>query len=163
MNYIYILKLTNNKYYIGKTQTVKNTIDNHFSGLECEYTKIYRPQLVISIEIEILPQIDIIKTIKRYINRFGMDNIYSDVKYDKSSIINTPLSSQQNKKVFKNTVLSINEKRCYDPLMDEVLKYNVEQVDGPSDNNDYDYINNDSDYDSDDNINNTNNCNWYCG
>jgi predicted GIY-YIG superfamily endonuclease len=50
---IYILKLTNDKYFIGRTKTIKETIENHFNGIESQYTKEYKPLFIVSIIDEI--------------------------------------------------------------------------------------------------------------
>ena len=152
MYYIYILKLTNNKYYIGRTQTVKQTIDNHFAGSETEQTKINKPLITISIDIEISP-IDIINTIKRYIYKFGVNNIYGDIDYNNSIFNISPLLLQHKKIINK---IKLN-KRSYDPLMDELLKSN-EIIES---DNDFD---NSNDSDNDDNKNKKskyNRCNCY--
>ena len=42
MNFIYILKLKNNKYYISKTQNVENRYEQHLNGKGSSWTKKYK-------------------------------------------------------------------------------------------------------------------------
>lgn len=45
---IYILKLNDNKYYIGKTnRTVKNRYQEHLEGIGSFWTKKYKPLSVV--------------------------------------------------------------------------------------------------------------------
>ena len=43
MVYIYILKLTNNKYYVGKTNNPEMRLQSHFSLTGSQWTKKYKP------------------------------------------------------------------------------------------------------------------------
>ncbi len=43
MVYVYVLKLTHDKYYVGKTENPKMRLENHFNGHGCDWTKLYRP------------------------------------------------------------------------------------------------------------------------
>lgn len=43
MFYIYILKLQNGKYYIGKTHHLKNRMNDHFNSKGSSWTKIHPP------------------------------------------------------------------------------------------------------------------------
>lgn len=47
MEYIYILKLKNNKYYIGKTLNVENRFHQHINGTGSSWTKKYKPISII--------------------------------------------------------------------------------------------------------------------
>jgi hypothetical protein len=96
MYYIYILKLENNKYYIGKTETIRNTIYRHYNGLEVECTKVNKPIITINIIIEVYST-EIINTIKRYVHKFGRNNVYFDNIYDKY-ITDSPLFASKKPK-----------------------------------------------------------------
>ena len=52
--FIYILKLENNKFYIGKTENAEIRIENHFENNGSEWTKIHKPLSI----IEIIPNCD---------------------------------------------------------------------------------------------------------
>ena len=43
MVYIYVLKLENHKYYVGKTDNPKIRLDNHFKKGGSAWTKKYTP------------------------------------------------------------------------------------------------------------------------
>lgn len=162
MIFIYILKLSDNKYYIGKTTTVRKTIDNHFLGLESEHTKKYKPLGIISIEIEVT-QYDIINTIKRYIYRFGVNNVYSSINYYTNILNISPLLQQTQTKKNIIDIISLN-KHSYDPLIDEssTTSSMSSEYDDTQTESDYDY--NDGNIDEeDDKKNNINGWNCYCG
>ena len=40
---IYVLELENNKYYIGKTNSLELRLDSHFNGRGCKWTTKYKP------------------------------------------------------------------------------------------------------------------------
>jgi predicted GIY-YIG superfamily endonuclease len=44
---IYILKLQNSKFYVGKSHCPQNRILDHFSGNGSEWTKIHKPQSIL--------------------------------------------------------------------------------------------------------------------
>lgn len=73
-NYLYVLKLINNKFYIGKSKYVFQRIDNHFLGIGSQWTKIYKPLNI----IEVIPKIDNFdedKKVKQYMCKYGIDNV----------------------------------------------------------------------------------------
>ena len=43
MVFIYVLKLHNNKYYVGKTDNPDNRIENHYKNNGSLWTKKYKP------------------------------------------------------------------------------------------------------------------------
>ena len=45
----YVLELTDNKYYVGKTKDIKNRIENHFTTGGSSFTKIYKPLKIVLI------------------------------------------------------------------------------------------------------------------
>jgi hypothetical protein len=74
MVYIYVLKLENNKYYIGKTQNPKFRIENHFKSNGSEWTILHKPIKI----LEIIPDCDNYdedKYTKIYMDRFGIENV----------------------------------------------------------------------------------------
>ena len=71
---IYILKLKNDKYYVGKTHDVDARFLEHISGSGSLWTKLYEP---ISIE-QIIPNAtpyDEDKYLKEYMGKYGIDNV----------------------------------------------------------------------------------------
>lgn len=43
MSYIYVLALENDKYFIGKTDSLNFTINDHINFYDCNWTKKYKP------------------------------------------------------------------------------------------------------------------------
>jgi predicted GIY-YIG superfamily endonuclease len=48
-DYIYVLKLVDDRYYIGRSQNIVQRIEDHFSGNGSIYTKKYKPLNVVEI------------------------------------------------------------------------------------------------------------------
>ncbi len=74
MVYIYVLKLENNKYYIGKTDNPNIRLNAHFKCNGSEWTKKYNPLEI----IEIIPDCDKYdedKYTKIYMDKYGIDNV----------------------------------------------------------------------------------------
>ena len=74
MVYIYALKLEQNKYYIGKTNTPKFRIEDHFTSNGSEWTKMYKPLSI----LEIKPNCDDYdedKITRQYMDKYGIDNV----------------------------------------------------------------------------------------
>jgi hypothetical protein len=91
MVYIYVLKLENNKYYIGKTETPKFRIENHFSSNGSEWTKLYKPIKI----IEIIPDCDNYdedKYTKIYMDKYGINNVrggsYVQIELNEDNFLN---------------------------------------------------------------------------
>jgi len=71
---IYVLKLENNKYYVGKTTNPRIRLETHFSDLGSYWTKKYKP---ISIH-ELRPDkkdIDEQIVTQEYMKKYGIDNV----------------------------------------------------------------------------------------
>jgi hypothetical protein len=74
MVYIYILKLEQNKYYIGKTSNPYYRIENHTNGSGSAWTKKYKP---INVE-NIIPNCDHYdedKYVIQYMDKYGISNV----------------------------------------------------------------------------------------
>jgi hypothetical protein len=72
--FIYILKLENNKYYVGKTLTPFKRITQHFKEIGSEWTKLHKP---LEIE-EIIPNCDDYdedKYTRIYMDKYGINNV----------------------------------------------------------------------------------------
>jgi hypothetical protein len=71
---IYVLKLTNNKYYVGKTNDLERRKQEHLNGSASTWTKKYKP---IGIE-KIIPNassFDEDKYTLEFMNIYGVDNV----------------------------------------------------------------------------------------
>ena len=71
---IYILKLSNNKYYIGKSNNIFIRYRQHLNGNGSFWTKKYKP-LYIERLIEDCDDYDEDKYVKIYMNMYGIDNV----------------------------------------------------------------------------------------
>ena len=72
---IYILKLNNNKYYIGKTnRNVKERYQEHLEGIGSFWTKKYEPLSIIK-QIENSSPFDEDRYVKEYMAMYGIDNV----------------------------------------------------------------------------------------
>ena len=72
---IYILKLNDNKYYIGKTnRTVNNRYQEHLEGTGSYWTKKYKPLSIIK-QIENSSPYDEDRYVKEYMAIYGIDNV----------------------------------------------------------------------------------------
>jgi hypothetical protein len=71
---IYCLKLENDKYYIGKTNNIEFRLNDHFSGIASEWTKLYKPIEVFKIWNN-CDNFDEDKYTKIMMAEFGIDNV----------------------------------------------------------------------------------------
>lgn len=104
MVFIYILKLQQGKYYVGKTTNPSFRIDSHFNANGSAWTKKYAPIKV----LELLPDKDDYdedKYTKIYMDRYGVDNVrggsYVSLKLDDATISHlSQMSNGTNDKCF---------------------------------------------------------------
>jgi len=104
MVYIYILKLTNNKYYVGKTNNPIFRLESHFSSNGSAWTRKYKPLEV----IELIPDCDNYDEDKytlKMMNKYGILNVRG------GSFCQINLSAD-NIKTIKQMLIFSND-RCY--------------------------------------------------
>jgi hypothetical protein len=89
MVYIYVIRLENNKYYVGKTTNPTFRFENHFNVNGSAWTKKYKP---ISLE-ELIPNCDDYDEDKytiKYMDKYGIDNVrggsFVEIYLDDSTI-----------------------------------------------------------------------------
>lgn len=103
MLFIYVLKLNNNKYYVGKTDNPKFRLESHFNTNHSEWTKKYKP--IKYIELKKGDKYDEDKFTIKYMNLYGIDNVrggsYCEIKL-----------SEQTKQHLTKMIDSRNDK-CY--------------------------------------------------
>jgi hypothetical protein len=78
MYFIYILKLTNEKFYIGKSRnqrTLVNRLRNHFSRGGAVWTKRHKPIEVVDILNIIDEKFMEDRIVFEYMNTYGIDNV----------------------------------------------------------------------------------------
>ena len=72
--FIYVLKLENNKYYVGKTNNIDFRLEQHFNYGGSKWTKIHKPIEV----VEMVPDCDAFDEDKytiMYMDKHGIDNV----------------------------------------------------------------------------------------
>ena len=104
MVFIYVLKLIQKKYYIGKTNNPNFRIAEHFNNNGSEWTKIYKPLKVVEI-ISNCDEYDEDKYTRIYMDKYGIDNVrggtFTSIKLDKETINTlTKMSISTNDKCF---------------------------------------------------------------
>ena len=115
MVYIYILKLQNDKYYIGKTSNPYFRIESHFNSEGSEWTKIHKP--IKLLELIKGDDYDEDKYTKIYMDKYGIDNVrggtYTSVKLDKETKNQLEkMSNNTNNRCFKCTKYGHFAKDC---------------------------------------------------
>ena len=73
-DYIYVLKLVDDRYYIGRSQNIVQRIEDHFSGNGSIYTKRYKPLNVVEIVEEKTIDDEKNKTIE-YIEKYTWEKV----------------------------------------------------------------------------------------
>jgi hypothetical protein len=102
---IYILKLNDNKYYIGKTnRTVKERYQEHSDGIGSFWTKKYKPLSVVK-QIENSSMFDEDRYVKEYMAIYGIDNVRGG-SYNQEVLDNNTI------KFLKNELRTSNNE-CY--------------------------------------------------
>lgn len=74
MEVIYVLKLRNEKYYVGKTQNIEKRINDHFSGNGSAWTKMFKPISLVE-KFEVKSEYDEDNTTKTYMQKYGIENV----------------------------------------------------------------------------------------
>jgi predicted GIY-YIG superfamily endonuclease len=92
-SYIYVLKLDNDKYYIGQTNHFLDRMIDHFNNRGSVWTKTYKP----------LELIELVKTddktmenkmTKKYMRMYGIDNVRGG-SYCKTILTKNPLEDEE--------------------------------------------------------------------
>lgn len=104
MDTIYILKLEQEKYYVGKTKNAESRIQDHFQGVGAAWTKKYKPINVVK-TIENCDALEEDKWTKKYMIKYGIDNVRG------GSYCQIYLDSQTRKLLQRE--LNGNQDRCY--------------------------------------------------
>jgi hypothetical protein len=71
---IYILKLSHNKFYVGKTHNIFIRYKQHLNGNGSFWTKKYKPVFIDKL-MEECDDYDEDKMVKIYMNKYGIDNV----------------------------------------------------------------------------------------
>ena len=86
---VYVLRLEQNKYYIGVSKNVYKRIQEHFNSNGSQWTKLYNPIDI----VEVIPNCDIYdedKYTKKYMFNYGIDNVrggsYVTIKLEQNTL-----------------------------------------------------------------------------
>jgi hypothetical protein len=101
---IYVLKLVDNKIYVGKTNNLKKRLEDHKNGIGSQWTKKY-PYIGILETIYSTDSFDEDKYVKIYMNKFGLDNV-------RGGSYNTINLSEEEKKILNKELYTSNN-CCY--------------------------------------------------
>ena len=104
MVFIYILKLEQNKYYVGKTNNPITRIEDHINSSASEWTKKYKPIQI----YQLIPDCDSFdedKYTKIYMDKYGINNVRGG-QYCKINLSNDVI------KIIQQGLNSTNDK-CY--------------------------------------------------
>ena len=89
MDHIYILKLREGKYYIGKTKNVEKRFNEHIAGNGSGWTKKYKPISLIKSVVS-TSYFDEDKYVKEYMAKYEIENVrggtYSNIDLDANCI-----------------------------------------------------------------------------
>ena len=105
MSHLYVLKLQNDKYYIGKTKDIKLRLDQHFSNTySSQFIGKYKPVEVLE-TISYIEDFDEDKYVLKYMKEKGIDNVRG------GSFSSIELT--ENEKNFISKLIKTTEDRCY--------------------------------------------------
>ena len=116
MLFIYILKLENDKYYIGKTKNPDFRINNHFNKAGSYWTLMHKPLEVIEL-IENCDEFDEDKYTKKYMSIYGIDNVrggsYCEIVFSSQTrqFIKRELNSATDKCFYCGKIIARDEVR----------------------------------------------------
>lgn len=72
---LYVLKLDNDKYYIGITLNLNQRLSQHFSGDGSKWTKVHKPINVIEIQINNVDENLENKITLEYMQKYGWQSV----------------------------------------------------------------------------------------
>lgn len=87
-DYIFVLALKHNKYYIGRSNNYRKVIYDHFLGQGSPYTVKYKPIKVIDV-FKMINDSDENNVVRKYMLNYGINNVrggsFSNLNIDKST------------------------------------------------------------------------------
>ena len=92
--YIYVLKLVDDRYYVGRTGNILRRIEEHFTGIGAIYTMKYKPIKVIEVTEELTKQDERNKTLE-VMTKYGWEKVRGAIWC--SLEINKPNEKYKNK------------------------------------------------------------------
>ena len=134
MVYIYVLRLRQGKYYVGKTTSPISRISNHFDTGGSQWTRKYKPVEIIKVDSD-CDDADEDKYTLQYMNKYGINNVrggtFSTIDLDTTTttIIKRMLDSQ-NDNCYRCGKTGHITNQCY-------AKTCVQEYDGDSEEEEY--------------------------
>lgn len=130
---IYILKLENYKYYVGKTDNVGDMYKNHLNGIVRIWTKINKPISIIRTINKTSP-FDEDKYVKEYMVKYGIENVrggsYNQIKLNEENIrfLEKKLNIRYDDKYYECNIISIDNyinyfKECSIDILNKEITY----------------------------------------
>ena len=119
--YIYVLKLVDDRYYVGRTGNILRRIEEHFTGVGSIYTINYSPIKVIEVTEELTKQDERNKTLE-VMSKYGWEKVRGANWC--SLEINKPKEKYNNKKLNKS--ISVNN---IDVDLDKLYNYENKDID----------------------------------
>jgi predicted GIY-YIG superfamily endonuclease len=101
---IYVLRLTSNKYYVGKTHNFSRRIEDHINGSGSAWTKLHKPLKIIEI-YENSDNYDENKYTMKTMSKYGIDNVRG------GSFVTMYLSDEEKK--FISRMICGAEDKCF--------------------------------------------------
>ncbi len=114
-NYIYVLKLIDDRYYVGRTSNILKRMQEHFTGGGSIYTKKYKPIKIIEITEEITTEDEKLKTLE-VMEKYGWEKVRGS--YWCSIEIKKPNICKNKKPKIKNE--NTNNMYEYDNIIQEL-------------------------------------------
>ncbi len=117
-NYIYVLKLVEDRYYVGRTSNIFRRIQQHFTGVGSIYTKKYKPLKVVEVEEETTTD-DERKMTFKYVEKYGWGSVRGsywcslEIKRWPNLKSYEKMKSQRDKKLLEMANLEKNIKNMY--------------------------------------------------
>ena len=104
MTNIYILKLMNNKYYVGKTKYISHRMLDHFSNNGSTWTKKYKPIEILQIYRN-CDELDEDKYTIKCMSKYGINNVRGGI-YCRMNL------NHNEKKIIQRSIFGMNN-ACY--------------------------------------------------
>jgi hypothetical protein len=101
---IYVLKLENDKWYVGKTNDIMQRFQQHVEGDASAWTTLYKPIRIEEIKSGEVDNFDEDKITKKLMAKYGIDNVRG------GSYVTIELTNEQKK--FLNNELNMSSDRC---------------------------------------------------
>lgn len=114
-NYIYVLKLAEDRYYVGRTSNILNRIEEHFTNRGALYTKKFKPIKVIEVVQELSSEDERRKTIE-VMEKYGWEKVrgsgWCSLEITKPNINKNSKRKKQKRRIIYENDNNIKELYC---------------------------------------------------